>query len=79
MKRFGLLTLPALLFGATIACDPFDQVWYNSTAPVNLWNNVGTWQVAAVPEPATWAMMILGFAGVGYMTYRPRKVAALAA
>jgi hypothetical protein len=34
--------------------------------------------VAAVPEPSTWAMMILGFAGVGYMTYRRRKVAALA-
>jgi hypothetical protein len=32
---------------------------------------------AAVPEPSTWAMMILGFAGVGYMTYRRRKQAAL--
>jgi hypothetical protein len=32
-----------------------------------------------VPEPSTWAMMILGFAGVGYMTYRRRKVATLAA
>jgi hypothetical protein len=27
----------------------------------------------SVPEPSTWAMMILGFAGVGYMTYRRRK------
>ena len=27
----------------------------------------------SVPEPSTWAMMILGFAGVGYMTYRCRK------
>jgi hypothetical protein len=26
--------------------------------------------VAAVPEPATWAMMIVGFAGVGYVAYR---------
>ncbi len=25
---------------------------------------------AAVPEPSTWAMMILGFAGVGFMAYR---------
>jgi hypothetical protein len=32
--------------------------------------------VAAVPEPSTWAMMILGFAGVSYMTYRRRKPAA---
>lgn len=27
----------------------------------------------AVPEPSTWAMLILGFAGIGYMTYRRRK------
>jgi hypothetical protein len=26
--------------------------------------------VTAVPEPATWAMMILGFLGVGFMAYR---------
>jgi hypothetical protein len=29
--------------------------------------------VAAVPEPSAWAMMILGFAGIGAMTYRRRK------
>ncbi len=34
--------------------------------------------VAAVPEPSTWAMMIMGFVGVGAMTYRRRKNAALA-
>ena len=27
-------------------------------------------QVAAVPEPSTWAMMILGFAGIGFIGYR---------
>jgi hypothetical protein len=32
--------------------------------------------VGAVPEPSTWAMMILGFAGVGFMAYRRRKPAA---
>ena len=30
-------------------------------------------QVAAVPEPSTWAMMILGFAGVGFMAYRRKS------
>jgi hypothetical protein len=25
---------------------------------------------AAVPEPSTWAMMLLGFAGIGFMAYR---------
>jgi hypothetical protein len=27
----------------------------------------------AVPEPSTWAMMILGFAGVGFMAYRRKS------
>lgn len=31
--------------------------------------------VAAVPEPSTWAMMRLGFAGVGFMAYRRRNLA----
>jgi len=34
--------------------------------------------VAPVPEPSTWAMMILGFLGVGYLTYRRRNQAAVA-
>jgi len=29
--------------------------------------------VSAVPEPSTWAMMILGFFGVGFMTYRRKS------
>ena len=29
--------------------------------------------VSPVPEPSTWAMMILGFCGLGFMTYRKRK------
>jgi PEP-CTERM motif len=35
--------------------------------------------VNAVPEPSTWALMILGFAGVGFMAYRrSSQTAALA-
>jgi PEP-CTERM motif len=33
-------------------------------------------EVAPVPEPATWAMMIVGFAGVGFMAYRRKNKAA---
>jgi hypothetical protein len=34
----------------------------------------------AVPEPSTWAMMLIGFAGLGYAGCRAsRKSAALAA
>jgi PEP-CTERM motif len=35
--------------------------------------------LAAVPEPSTWAMMILGFAGVGFMAYRRKSKPALMA
>jgi PEP-CTERM motif len=29
--------------------------------------------VEAVPEPSTWAMMILGFLGVGFVAYRRKS------
>jgi hypothetical protein len=44
--------------------------------------DTGTWRVVdpaggniapAVPEPSTWTMMILGFAGVGFMAYRRKS------
>jgi PEP-CTERM motif len=35
--------------------------------------------ISAVPEPSTWAMMILGFAGVGFMAYRRKSKPALMA
>jgi hypothetical protein len=38
-----------------------------------------TFNVSAVPEPSTWAMMILGFAGVGFMAYRRKSKPALLA
>jgi PEP-CTERM motif len=38
---------------------------------------LGTSGVSAVPEPSTWAMMILGFAGIGFMAYRRRNNATL--
>ena len=50
---------------------------------VNL-NSSSDWQrvvftthslTAAIPEPSTWAMMILGFTGVGYMAYRRKRQA----
>ena len=34
-------------------------------------------RVSAVPEASTWAMMILGFFGVGFMAYRRKGQAAL--
>jgi hypothetical protein len=40
--------------------------------------NVQFNNVSAVPEPATWGMMILGFASIGFLAYRRRKNGGLA-
>jgi len=45
-------------------------------------DNPGTWSpagISAVPEPSTWAMMLLGFAGIGFMAYRRKSKPALMA
>jgi hypothetical protein len=42
-------------------------------------NGVDFVLTAAIPEPATWAMMILGFAGIGFMAYRRKRRPALMA
>jgi hypothetical protein len=34
---------------------------------------------SGVPEPSTWAMMLLGFAGIGFMAYRRKAKPALMA
>ena len=39
----------------------------------------GATAVAAVPEPSTWAMMIVGFLGLGFMAYRRRNQTAFSA
>jgi len=50
-----------------------------SVIHVNNWQGfTGTIRIAAVPEPSTWAMMILGFEGVGFLAYRRRNQAAVA-
>jgi hypothetical protein len=35
----------------------------------------GQWSIAAVPEPTTWAMMVLGFGGIGFAGYRASRQA----
>lgn len=51
--------------GAIVSAPAFDSVVAQFTA--------------AVPELSTWAMMILGFAGIGFMAYRRKSKPALLA
>jgi hypothetical protein len=39
----------------------------------------GKYQLGAIPEPATWAMMLLGVAGIGGVMRRRARVASVAA
>lgn len=43
----------------------------------DLSDSLGFTLTSAVPEPSTWAMMMLGFAGLGFMAYRRRNNLAL--
>jgi PEP-CTERM motif-containing protein len=36
-------------------------------------HDAGVWVIAPVPEPSTWAMMILGFLGLGFVAYRRKN------
>ena len=41
-------------------------------------NGAGIVQLtASIPEPSTWAMMLLGFLGVGFLAYRRKNQLAL--
>jgi PEP-CTERM motif-containing protein len=54
--------------------DPTQAVVYRNS----IYLTHGEINVApAVPEPSTWAMMILGFVSVGYMAYRRRNKTAM--
>jgi PEP-CTERM motif len=62
----------------------FTQLLFFSEGSLTIGNPVGDVMVFAtlpdgfsvtnaVPEPSTWAMMILGFAGLGFMAYRRKN------
>jgi hypothetical protein len=42
-------------------------------------DHFGSNLIAPVPEASTWAMMILGFSGIGFMAYRRKLMPALIA
>ena len=74
------LTPPAITIGLNLTPGfaPIDVSGGILTfdAPVQ----VGTWEIRVtqgVPEPSTWAMMILGFAGIGFMACRRRNKTAM--
>jgi hypothetical protein len=63
-------------FSVTVHAPPFEFSQYNYflTGSPELYGNVVAPDMSAVPEPTTWAMMLLGFAGIGFMAYRRKKM-----
>jgi hypothetical protein len=61
-----IMSIQFTLTNATLAPNDF------TIGPVQL-------SMSAVPEPATWGMMLLGFAGLGFMAYRRKNKMALSA
>ena len=61
-------TARSISFGGVANQIVFDDVTFGSSAP----------GVPAVPEPATWAMMLVGFGGMGVALRRRRKTATIA-
>jgi hypothetical protein len=51
---------------------PYSQIYF-----VN--GDIRLSAVTPVPEPSTWAMMLIGFAGIGFMAYRRKPKPALMA
>ncbi len=49
---------------------------YGPTAP-DFFSSANMAFSSAVPEPSTWAMLLLGFAGIGFLTYRRKSKPAL--
>jgi hypothetical protein len=58
---------PIGLFMDSISCSNQPTVTFNLASPEGIQMMALGWnpRVAAVPEPATWTMMILGFGGIG--------------
>jgi hypothetical protein len=62
------------------ALNQFQNVLTNEgPLTFNTSGDVQFWSSGAVPEPATWAMMLAGFAGLGFAGCRARRNAAVAA
>lgn len=67
------------IFNGSATANGFGYVsldGYGGNGDTVLFDQVSV-SVSAVPEPSTWAMMILGFAGVGFMAYRRKSKPAL--
>jgi outer membrane lipase/esterase len=65
--------------GAILGADCSQYVYWDGIHPTAAAHMViaDAFIAQAVPEPSTWAMLLVGFAGVGFMAYRRRNQSAV--
>jgi hypothetical protein len=72
-NQFGPLTNAYVTFTGL----SFDKIVLASSANSFEFDNISysglNNSIAPVPEPSTWAMMILGFTGIGFLAYRRKR------
>jgi PEP-CTERM motif len=66
------------LSGSNTLTFTVENIGLSGSNPTGLNVDFLTSSVSAVPEPSTWLMMILGFAGVGFLRYRRSQTKAVA-
>lgn len=87
----GVLLPPTIDVPFSYTVQPGDDTWqgdfhlytlglYSAQGTLNITSVTETVDgVSAVPEPSTWAMMVLGFCGLGWMTYKRKNRAVITA
>jgi hypothetical protein len=64
---------PETVVVSGLGCDSLSSGCNGNPVYYNLTSSVATAVIApAVPEPSTWAMLLIGFAGIGYVARRGR-------
>src|SRR5260221_6197524 len=61
------------------ACNPFGGCGTHQHDAFQLGYNATSFSISAIPEPSTWAMMIVGFVGIGAIRRRNQSTALNAA
>lgn len=74
-SAYGFTNVTDACGAAINHCDPSTALYWDGIHPTAFAHNViaEAFVATAVPEASTWALMLLGFAGVGFMAYRRRE------
>lgn len=73
----GTFTLGANLTNANFFTISNVKFYFGTGPDFEIDGRSGPLPVGSIPEPSTWAMMLLGFFGVGFMAYRRKSQTSL--